>query len=301
MVEEKTSIIYLAHGPKHLHKQAILSILTLFYHVDDILNNYEIIIYTDDTQIFEKYLGSTKVAYEVLSRDWIQRSIKNDYVHRIKICVIQHCMKKYGANVMFVDGDTYFLKSPLPLLQQISATTTVFHNFEYTIADGGDSHEEKNWLVLRKLAKRYTYTLQGKTFTLDINTPTWNSGVLGISKEHYAALDDVLDFNDQLTSKMYFKTAEQFAFTYVLSSYTSFVPAEEFVYHYWQQEAKLIYNFHIDKLLKKIENLPLPEKAAEAVQLTLRHKELKLPKQTLLQRVKVRAELILKVARTGHL
>ncbi|WP_210466237.1 hypothetical protein [Rufibacter roseolus] len=260
-----------------------------------------LVIYTDDQPLFEKHLSGVPLQFEHLDSNRIKGFIKNEYVHRVKICVIQDCMKKYGANVFFVDGDTYFLKSPVSLFNKISKDCTVFHMFEFTIADGGGVHEVPMWLTLRKLARDYEYSLKGQTFKLDFNSQMWNSGVLGLSVDHYQSIDDVLALNDQMTEKAKFKTAEQFSFAYVLGKITNLKAANDCVYHYWQSGLKELYNYHIDLFLNQNSKVALKEKSRKALNLIGQQDELSVPGKTLFERFGIRLKLIWKVAKYGHI
>lgn len=301
MIQNKTSIIYLAHGPKHLHRQSIFSILTLCHFLNFDLTNINIVIYTDDQAVFEKHLKGLPFKCEHLTNEQVKSYIKNDYVHRVKICVIQDCMKKYGSNVLFVDGDTYFLKSPVNIINKISKEYTVFHSFESTIADGGPIHEVPIWLTLRKLARNYEYSLKGEKFKLSFDSQVWNSGILGLSTEYYSLIDDVLDLNDQMTRNERLKTAEQVAFTYIMRMNSTLIAGEEFVYHYFMPQEKNLYNYHIGLFLKKYLRETIQTKAKKAVDLSHKQDRLTLPEKTLFEKIKLRCSLIWKVARYGHL
>jgi hypothetical protein len=301
---ENTKILYLAHGPKYNHKQVIFSVLTWLYFLDKKKEEVKIIIYTEDQAFFEKYLGiQTNINYEILTPE-IMKEGKGyfDFIHRLKIWIIKHNIEKYNSNVLYLDGDTYLIKCPVSLLNLISKEKTIFHCYEYTASEGGDEHEGDGWLLFRKLVRNYEYTLYGKSFKIGMDAEMWNAGVLGIHKENHHLLNDLFDLTDQIIEKSYLKTAEQFAFSYIMAQNTKLIPAKEYIFHYYSSRSKAIYNYHIHVFLKATTGLSIEEKAKKAYELSKQHHQLKLPELiSAWHSIKGRASSILKIAKKGYL
>jgi hypothetical protein len=136
MTSNKSVIVYIAYGPDYLHKQVIFSILTLYHFLikESEFERIKLIVYTDNKEIFEKNLCGININYEILNPIKIKEYIGSfNHIHRLKICVIQHCFHKYKSDVLYVDGDTYFFKSPFDLINKISKDVSIFHTREFAL------------------------------------------------------------------------------------------------------------------------------------------------------------------------
>lgn len=288
MTNKKPAVIYIAYGPHDIHKQVILSILTLYYFLTEKqeFEKINLIVYTDNKEIFEENLIGINIIYELLTLSKIKEYIgKFNHNHRLKICVIKHCFHKYESNILFIDSDTYFLKSPFELINQISEKKTMLYAKEFKLNEGGVPWNYA-WGKTLKLVKKHTFKLQEKEFKIDDDAEMWNSGVIGISFSNLLLMDDVLQLTDQISEKSSFFLAEQFAFSYIFLTNTSIIPSDGFIYHYWYQHLKEIYNFHINIFLNLNKETTIKSKAEKAMLLTQRRNELSLPKGTKIEELK---------------
>ncbi len=147
-------------------------------------------------------------------------------------------------------------------------------------------HWNYAWGKTLKLVKKHTFKLQEKEFKIDDDAEMWNSGVIGISFSNLLLMDDVLQLTDQISEKSSFFLAEQFAFSYIFLTNTSIIPSDEFIYHYWYQHLKEMYNFHINIFLNLNKETTIKSKAEKAMLLTQRRNELSLPKGTKIEELK---------------
>ncbi len=288
MTNNKTAVVYIAYGPDYLHKQVILSILTLYYFLSEKkeFQKISLIVYTDNREIFEDNLPGINIIFEILTFPKIKEYIgKFNHIHRLKICVLRQCLQVYKSTILFVDSDTYFLKSPSKLIDEISEKKTILHSKEFKLNEGG-VHWNYAWGKTLKLVKKHTFKLQEKEFKMDNDAEMWNSGVIGISFSNLFLLDDVLQLTDQISEKSSFFVAEQFAFSYIFLIKTSIIPAYEFIYHYFYPHLKETYNFHINIFLKENKDTTINSKAEKAMLLTKRRNELSLPKGTKIEELK---------------
>ncbi len=266
-----------------------MSILTLYYFLSEQeqLEEINFIVYTDDKEIFEQNLDGININYEVLTSENIKHYINNlGYIHRIKICVIKLCLQKYKRDILFVDSDTFFLKSPLDIVNKISDNTTIFHAKEFELLEGDDYYGKKNWNfgyfpqdVLGSVIKKNNIKLKAGEIKICLNVEMWNSGIIGISISNLPLLDDVLRLTDQLSKKSGYFIAEQFAFSYIFLKKTTIISANDVVYHYNIPYLKEIYNLNITSFLGENKNTPLNFKAKKAVQLTEQKNKLLIPKK----------------------
>ncbi len=288
MINNKTVILYVAYGPTQVHKQVMLSILTLYYFLsgEKQLEKISLIVYTDNKEVFEKNLNGINIIYETLTSKNIKDYINDlGYIHRIKVCVIKLCIQKYRSNVLFIDSDTFFLKSPFDLVNKISGNTAIFHSKEFELLKGDENVGKKSWNfgyfpsdVLGSVIKRNNLKLKEGEIEICLNVEMWNSGVIGISYSNLPFLEDVLKLTDQISKRSGYFLAEQLAFSYVFLKKTTILKSDDFIYHYIY--LKDIYNLNITNFLNENKDLTINYKAEKAVQLTKQRDKLLIPKKT---------------------
>lgn len=297
----KCCIVFQAYGRETLYKQVVFSILTLYYHLNGDFEGIKCVIYTDNSQLFTRVLKNVPLETILLSKkDIAEYKGPASFVHRLKICILTDCMAKYGTDILYLDGDTYFTKSPRQLLDKISVQTSMMHTREYDMSDGGD-YEETSWVTARKVIRENEFTLSNRTFKIPFSATMWNAGVLGIAHENAHLLEQVLSLSDQLYSKAAFFSAEQFSFSYILNSNTSLIAADDTIFHYWSNNGKLLFDHHLKDFFKENKNLPVEVLAQKSQELIERKNELVIPEPTVLKKLTHRLRLIAIVTLRGRL
>ena len=302
-----TVILYHVYGSTALYNQLRFSILTLYHQLKGDFKNMKVVIYTDDARNFEMYKEAMPFYIEPLTKDSVQ-SYKGEqqFVHRVKICVIKDCFLKYKSNILYLDSDTYLTKNPLPLLNCISGTTSIMNSNDYDLISADDLYENNDWLHIRKAIKNYVYIIEGKKTTIPLTTRMWNAGVIGISKENSHLLDNILELTDQIYKNKRVFTAEQLAFSYYLQNKTDLISSEDVVFHYWRNFYgsywKNSHDFHFRKFFNQECKKSINDQAVAAYQLTLEPQKLmQMPNPSLLQKIIKRFNLLKKVAIKGKL
>ena len=115
-------IVYLAHGSQAVLDQVVFSILSYLHVLDEFPRDTRILVYCDRPELFSKLLSDLSfLKCEKLESDQI-RSYRGtaDFVHRVKIKVLQEVLRTHSGNMIFVDADTAFLRSPAPLFEYIN-------------------------------------------------------------------------------------------------------------------------------------------------------------------------------------
>ncbi|QJD97554.1 hypothetical protein HH214_17575 [Mucilaginibacter robiniae] len=273
------NIVFLSHGSKNLHYEVIFCLYTLYHHINGDFSGLQIVIYTDDDSLFKKYLKDFPVHIEVLTSSQITEYRKPDgYVHRVKTCVMKHCMDKYPADMVFLDGDTFFTKNPWPLFNKITKDVSVMNIDEYDLIEGGDEHENSFWLELRKVVRSNTFVLNGQEIKIPLTARMWNSGFTGISKDNAYLINDVLDLIDQLYKKGKIFHIEQYALSYVLQNYTQIIDSEDYIVHYFKRVTdRKLFDYHVSRFLKANKNLPIGSFAKQAVELSYGYDKVTVP------------------------
>lgn len=297
------TITYLAHGQNSSKYQTILSIYTLAHHVTTGINDFRFVIYTDsDTSLFDKYLANLTVNLEILTKEQITTFRgTNNYSFRIKLLVLKDYFSKYDENLFYIDSDTFFLRNPISLLNTISAKHSIMNAKEYNLIDGGEI-EFAHWFALRQALKRHQYKVGDKLIKIPLETHMWNSGIIGIGREHSPLIDQIISLNDELFEKSSVFNVEQFAVSYIMQQSTEMHSTGDFINHYWSKEIKNTFNAKIPVFLSENSHKPKQELYDLAYDFAKQFENTKTPSQESLRtRIKARLALILEVARNGHL
>ena len=238
-------LLYLAHGGPRFLYQAAFSILSLLRVLEGRTpHDTRIVVYTDCTEFFTKLFGELCFfscerleAHQILAyRGPV------DFVHRIKIRLLQEFLRTHRGNVIYVDADTVFLKDPYALFHNLSQDQFIMHLKE-------QSQSCAFMRFLRKLddlVARGDLPLPGRPALRLSSVAMWNCGVVGLNSENATILDAVLTMTDAIVRRAPEKpgtikwVSEQFAFSYMFQAHGAILAANEYIYHYWDFK----YEFH---------------------------------------------------------
>jgi lipopolysaccharide biosynthesis glycosyltransferase len=299
-------ILYHVYGQDDLYRQVLFSILTLYHHVQGVFEGMRIVVYTDHTIPFEKLASSLPLSIELLDKETIQKyKGKHHFIHRVKICVLQDCFQKYNSNILYLDSDTYFTKSPIHLLDKINIETSIMNSDDYDLLEADELFENMDWLQIRRAIKNFKYTIEGIERQIPLTTRMWNAGVIGMSFDHLKTLEDILSLTDQIYANKHVFTAEQFAFSYFLQNKSTLISSGDVIFHYWpnfgDKNWKSIYSHHIKKFFHKHKFKSIADQASLAYHLSTQHHQLISPTTTLADRITKRVKLVWDVALKGKI
>lgn len=212
-------IVYQSYGSDIIYKQTLFSNFTLKYYLTEteIDFPYRIIVYTDKPELFSKYNIETSLISQDLIQEW---KGKYNFLHRVKIKIIEDVVRKYNDTIIYIDSDTYFINSPITLFKSISSKISLMLNNEGQISKNNQ--------------KLFFKFLSNKTI-LDIgnnNLFMWNAGMIGIDKSNSHLIKKILVLNDKIYEKFYRHIVEQFSFSYYLQKYTKIYSCDDYVVHY---------------------------------------------------------------------
>jgi len=213
-----TNVVYQAYGDSRILYQARFSILTLQHLLESDNADCRIIVYTDNPSLFDRY----NVTIRQLSGDTIRQwKGKHDFVHRLKIKMIEDCLDLTG-NIFYLDTDTYFRAPPGKLFDSLSKVTSVMFRDEGIISN-------QNHPLLYKFLRKNSSSL----CIPEVNAISmWNAGVIGLHRDNAGLVERVLALNDEIYQSFGRHTVEQFSFSYILQRETSIKSAEAFITHY---------------------------------------------------------------------
>lgn len=297
-------ILYHAYGSIALHHQVMFSLLTLHYFLEGLYNNIQVVVYTDKPEYYSQFEGQMPIGFELLTPELLAAYKGQDqFVHRVKVCIIKDCFEKYNKNILYLDSDTYFTEDPLPLLNCIDDTTSIMNSNDYDLNNADELYENLDWLLIRRAIRDYEYKVEGRYTKIPLDTRMWNAGVIGLSCKNKNLVDKVLDLTDQIYKNKKVFTAEQFAFSFYLQNHTKMLTSGNVIFHYWPNFIgkywKNMYSYHFKHFFNQYKKEGLKVKAAKAMELTKQHDELMQPAkktrwQRIYRRIKLAGVIILK-------
>jgi len=244
-------IVYQSYGSNTIYTQTLFSIFTLkhFLHEKGSDFPYHIIVYTDKAEVFSRYKIDTSIISQQLIQEW---KGKYNFVHRVKIKIIEDIAQKYNDTIIYIDSDTYFLKSPIGLFNSISPEISLM------LTNEGQISKNNHKLLYRFLSKN--------NFDVKIKTRfMWNAGLIGIDKSNLHLIKQILELNDEVYEKFYRHIVEQFSFSYLLQINTSLNSTDDYLFHYCGDK-DLVLEI-ISQFLDAQKSLPIPSIYKNAVEL----------------------------------
>ena len=227
------SIAYLAHGNAGYINECRFSLLKLLqvYNLRPPAG-LGVVVYTDQPQAFEAFIPFfvrfvLEPVNEALLKEWIAGT---GYVHRAKTKMIQDALAKHPGNLVFFDTDTYITAPIDDWWDNIAAGTIYLHTKEGML----DRQQDKTFYKWDRFLAKAVIRYGRKTFVYDKRLAIWNSGVMGLSGNHAAVLEDVVQLMDAIYQQFPKHIAEQVAVSYCFAEAApSIKAAENKVVHYW--------------------------------------------------------------------
>jgi hypothetical protein len=218
-------LIYQAYGSPAILNEALFSILSYLRQPA----GATVLVYTDDPAHFQAVLGELAgVAYvHIEPAQWRAWRGDIDFVHRVKIMVLQHAAAHYTGNLLYVDTDTIFVQAPAEIFSQLSLGQRFMHLSEGRL-DNGNSLNRK---INRVLQAGGGPALVGGPIAP--TTRMYNAGVLGLRSTDAPLLAEVLALTEQLYRRYPKHVMEQLAFSVVWARQGPVHEAAPWVYHYW--------------------------------------------------------------------
>ena len=229
----KDFIVYHVHGHNGFYRQARFSILSLI----DLLqkagrDDIQILVYADRPEEFAHYpfVQSIFMSGEQ-TRSW---SGPFRYVHRIKLEVLNHAVGSFGLPLLYVDGDTRWLRLPDEPMDTLA-----------TARNRGDAqvfymHAREGAMTPAVHAEYYRELFAQRSLlgTHGVGDPSrwvmWNAGALGIPVGQEAFFREALGLLDDLMKTTKATTyIEQAMMSALISSRFEVRDLGDYIYHYW--------------------------------------------------------------------
>jgi hypothetical protein len=238
------TLIYLLYGEGRHHSEALFSVYSLLHVAHPRKPEFRVVFYSDRTLTLPPDLP---VIREVVSRGQLDEwSLSSRNIHRSKFFVLRDALSKYGGACVYLDADTYFIKSPELLFCRIGAGASVMH------IDEGPVGMLWKYFAGHSFAER-----DGRSHTIAEDDRMWNSGVIGLHADDATLISDMITVHDSLIAKDLPPLVEQFSAGYVLGRKTELRSASDVIYHYWGADFRSRFNPILETALAESRALPI--------------------------------------------
>jgi hypothetical protein len=218
-------LIYQAYGSPDILNEALLSLLSYLRQPA----GATVLVYTDNPAHFQTVLGdAVGVSYVFIEpAQWQAWRGEIDFVHRVKIKVLQHAAAQYAGQLLYVDTDTIFTQSAAPIFAALAQGERFMHVGEGRLGDGNPLNRKINRALQRAGG------LAVASGAIGPETRMYNAGVLGLRSLDAPLLAEVLALTEQLYRLYPKHVMEQLAFSVVWAQAGQVREAALWVYHYW--------------------------------------------------------------------
>lgn len=223
-------IVYQAYGREDIIRQVLFSVVTL-KAVSSASSAWKIEIYSDQPELLSSFFADTP---EVKIVPITANDIKTwrgsiDFVHRVKLKILEKATHGLHEPLLYLDGDTYFAKDPQDLFRQISSSRSLMHIRESRLDEARDPLTKK----IARFVRKNQFKLDGQPIQIPGASEMWNAGVIGIHPNNFALLPMMVELTDQMYGIYQKHVMEQLAVSYLLQTKTTLASSHIEIIHYW--------------------------------------------------------------------
>lgn len=266
-----SSLVLQTFGSEKEYRRAILTVLSYYAYKQNFAAETKTLLFTDNPTYFEAYVKGLPVEYVSLTPEKIKamRGAIN-FLHRMKIAVIEEAFRISKGNLLYADSDTFFTADPSPLLNQLTPATSFMHLREYTFESmrqfalpAGETFHA----FLKLIESKSFHLSDGSEITISPQEASWNAGVMLFHPSHARFIPDVYALTDQFYPPTRNHASEQYAFSILLQRHTNLRACDSVIYHYWYRIKKQIVDLFLkEKINASWAQLPLGDKLAQVRQ-----------------------------------
>jgi hypothetical protein len=217
--------LYLVIGnDRLLHQELYCSLLSL--QSIEVEKDFEVVIYSDGHVIIEESFFDFTIRIKLISQVQISNwTSESKLLLALKPIVIKDFFSNHKGNVIYLDVDTFFIKDPSRLFNEIDKGNVVMHLRENILKRRKDYYDY--------ISNNQFNLSDGSKYTIDTRTEMWNSGVVGISDINTGLIDEIIILIDQIRRDKKWHTIEQFSISYFFQKNKKLISADEYIFHYW--------------------------------------------------------------------
>jgi hypothetical protein len=259
------SLAVQSFGKETEYKRAILTILSFYAYTTIEKDKTKVFLFTDKPDFFEPYLSGLPIEFVLLTAEKIkQMRGEIDFLHRMKIAVIEEAFALSGDTMVYADSDTFFTGDPVPLLEALSEKKVFMHLPEYPFKKEVED-ETNTYKKFYALINQQDFVLtNGSRLKVTPQHWSWNAGVMMFHPAHARLIPDVYGLTDQFYPQSSSHASEQYAFSLVLQTNAGIERCDSVIYHYWYRVKKNIVDLFLkEKINLQWAALPLQKKLAD--------------------------------------
>lgn len=222
-------LVYIAYGSDDFFNETLCSILS-YLLVREQDEDTTLLVYTDNPSYFRQLTeANAPIIYEQVSpTQWQQWRGAIDFVHRIKVEVLLHAVRRYEGNILYLDSDTFFLQSPAPIFTTLAAGQHFMHKYESTLSTSSGLHR----ILYEQLRQQPSAEWKSHLDT----TKMFNAGAIGLGITDAPLLERVLALTDSLYRIYPAHVMEQLSFSMCLAQAGTVQEVAPYVLHYWHMK-----------------------------------------------------------------
>jgi hypothetical protein len=237
-------LLYLSYGHGIHELEVRYSLLSARQALQAGRDQCRLMVYTDDAQAdFGRDVSIRFVGQE----EMLAWSRPDGYQHRRKLCALRDALTTLDGPVVLMDGDTYFRKSPMRLFGRIGPGRSLMHRKEGHL-DKWNARPFADYLAGRPTP----LDTRGQPWHCTVDTPMWNSGVIGMHPKDAALTTEMLHLIDQLLLPVKFHATDQFCTGTVLMERTKLAECRDIVHHYWDMKQRVPFRAEMTAAFKQI-------------------------------------------------
>ncbi|MGV3459174.1 MAG: hypothetical protein ACO1N9_01840 [Flavobacterium sp.] len=223
-------LVYLVYGGEDYNNEALYSLLSYYNHHTG--NENQVVIYTDNVDFFKRYLPINTIYHELQKQTITEWKGDINFIHRVKIKMLQDVAEKYSGNILYLDTDTFFTKNTSDLFGEIAKGTVVLDKLEGPLKDNPGGIAKKMRTFLKNQQSFIIPSFSGAIILTD-NFTVYNAGIIGFNSGFSDKLQQILELTDVLYSGYRLFVMEQIAVNYFAQQHSPPKTAENYIHHYW--------------------------------------------------------------------
>jgi hypothetical protein len=233
MAQNNNYIVFQCYGSEGIFHECAYALLSLsrFYTAEE-LSNVQIWIYTDNPAYFSAFKNCWLPLHFRALDDGILAKWRGaiNFVHRVKIEVLQEFTREHAGNILYLDTDILFTNRIDRMWDGICNGKLYMHVMEGVISGRANPIFEKLDDYLKQSGQNELR-----------NMAMWNAGVLGFNMQFSGLLEEILNFTDKEYAAFPKHIWEQFAFSVYFQKEGKLEEAAPYILHYWNvKEARVV-------------------------------------------------------------
>jgi hypothetical protein len=249
-------------GKESEYRRVVLAILSYYAHSTN--QTARTVLFTDAPIWFEPYFIGLPIDFILLTPKKVKEMRGEiDFLHRMKIALIEEAFQLYQTDILYFDSDTFFIADPMPFMAQLSPQKSFMHLCEYQFESIRNMPlpAGATFQAFVQLIEKKSFQLSDRELPVTANMSSWNAGVMMLHNTHSSLIPDVYRLTDYFFPETKNHASEQYAFSILLQTKTQLSACDEMIYHYWYNiKKRIIDEFLPDEFSFILKKQSLPER-----------------------------------------